>query len=176
MDFYIPGLVRERRRAMGMSQGELAAVSGVSMPMIQLIESGKSNPTVPVCRKILRALGLEIAIRSTFTWDDLAAHGGPLFSASKPIRPAKTRDSRTLQTTLLEACLQLEGDDKDGTLDPRKKEAVESMLLAYRLHYPSRYARLEKKSPLIRRFGLFRITGRHIKLKRIALEYMREYL
>lgn len=176
MEFDLPSLVKTRRQAMGMSQGALAAASGVSMPMIQLIERGKSNPTVPVCRRILSALGLEIGIRSTFSWGDLIAHGGPLFSDGKTVRPIGERDSQTIKKALLESCLRLEQDRKDGILDPRKKEAVESVLLAYRLHYPSRYARLEKKSPLIRKFGGFKITGRHIKLKRIALEYMKDYL
>lgn len=177
MNFDIPSLVRNRRRAVGMSQVELAAASDVSMSMIQLIEKGRSNPTVPVFRKILRALGLDVVVRSSFDWSQLVVHGGPLFSDSaKPASPPGRRDSQTLKTALLEACLHLEADAEHGTLDPRRREAVEAMLLAYRLHYPLRYARLEKKSPLIRKFGAFRIIGRHIKLKRIALEYMKEYL
>lgn len=169
-------LLKLRRAVLGMSQAELARSSGVSLPMIQLIEADRSKPTVPVFQKILRALGLEIVLRPSFSWNELIAHGGPLFSNAKPARPIGARDSQTFRKVLIESCLKLEQDRKDGLLDARKKEAVEAMLLAYRLYYPLRYASLERKSPLIRKFGAFRINGRHIKLKRIALEYMKEYL
>ena len=49
--------LKEARRAMAMSQAELAKAVGVSRQTINMVESGEYNPTLGLCLKICRALG-----------------------------------------------------------------------------------------------------------------------
>lgn len=48
--------IREERRKLGMSQQELAAAAGLSLPHISVIELGKSLPKVDSLIKIAEAL------------------------------------------------------------------------------------------------------------------------
>ena len=50
----------ERRRAKGLSQGDLAGVAGVTRQAIAAIESGKAQPGVAVALAIARALGASV--------------------------------------------------------------------------------------------------------------------
>jgi len=56
------GMIRERRRVLGVNQQTAAELSGVSTHTLSDIESGKGNPSVKVLCKVLDALGLEIRI------------------------------------------------------------------------------------------------------------------
>ena len=49
--------LKEARRAMAMSQAELAKAVGVSRQTINMVESGEYNPTLGLCLKICHALG-----------------------------------------------------------------------------------------------------------------------
>ena len=49
--------IRERRKARGLSQEELARQCGVSRQTINAIEKGEYNPTINLCRSICRVLG-----------------------------------------------------------------------------------------------------------------------
>ena len=49
--------IRERRKARGLSQEELARQCGVSRQTINAIEKGEYNPTINLCRAICKALG-----------------------------------------------------------------------------------------------------------------------
>ena len=49
--------LKEARRAMAMSQAELAKAVGVSRQTINMVESGEYNPTLGLCLKICHTLG-----------------------------------------------------------------------------------------------------------------------
>ncbi len=49
--------MKEARKAVGLSQTELAARIGVSRQTINMIENGEYNPTIALCLKICKALG-----------------------------------------------------------------------------------------------------------------------
>jgi len=49
------------REAYGLKQGELAALIGVSAPLVSLIESGDRRATPQVCRAIADKLGIPLA-------------------------------------------------------------------------------------------------------------------
>jgi hipB2 len=52
--------IRNRRALLGVTQEELADITGVSVRRIVDIERGKANPSFATLRKIAAALGLEI--------------------------------------------------------------------------------------------------------------------
>jgi len=61
----------ERRMALGMSQYELAAVSGVARSTIQSTEQGRSCPHLEVAEQLLAAVGVEIHMETTREEDDM---------------------------------------------------------------------------------------------------------
>ncbi len=50
------------RKISGLSQTQLAEVSGVKQPAIARLESGKSDPQLSTMMRVLRPLGLTLAI------------------------------------------------------------------------------------------------------------------
>ena len=52
-----------RRKALGISQNDLAEMSGVSLATIKNIERGAGNPSLETVEKILAVLGLEIQFK-----------------------------------------------------------------------------------------------------------------
>lgn len=59
-------LIREARRAAGLSQTDLAARAGTSQPTLSLYESGARQPHADTFRRIIRAAGadLELVLRN----------------------------------------------------------------------------------------------------------------
>ena len=54
--------VRVLREATGASQQELALRSGISAPYLSLIEADRRQPTLPVLKRMARALGSPAAV------------------------------------------------------------------------------------------------------------------
>ena len=52
----------ERRKSLGVSQRELANLSGISLHSLPNIESGRGNPTFDVLFRLCEVLGLEIEV------------------------------------------------------------------------------------------------------------------
>jgi len=59
---HISKIIRERRRELGVSQADLARLSGLSLHGLSDIETGKGNPTLQTLLKLLNVLGLRISI------------------------------------------------------------------------------------------------------------------
>ena len=55
--------IATRRRTLGISQYDLAEMSGVSPTTIKNIERGKGNPSFGTVEKILTVLGMEIVFK-----------------------------------------------------------------------------------------------------------------
>ncbi|MFI3239053.1 MAG: helix-turn-helix transcriptional regulator [Bacteroidales bacterium] len=53
-------IIKDRRSLLGVSQQDLADISGVSLRTIKIIESGGGNPSVTTLEKIGKVLGLEL--------------------------------------------------------------------------------------------------------------------
>ena len=53
-------VIGTRRKVLGISQQDLAEMSGVSLPTIKDIERGVANPSLSTISKLLDVLGLEI--------------------------------------------------------------------------------------------------------------------
>ena len=54
-------VIRNRRKVLGISQQDLAEMSGISLPTVKDIERGIANPSLSTISKLLDVLGLEIA-------------------------------------------------------------------------------------------------------------------
>lgn len=55
--------IASRRKTLGISQNDLAEMSGVSLATIKNIERGAGNPSFETVEKILSVLGLEIQFK-----------------------------------------------------------------------------------------------------------------
>ncbi len=55
--------IRERRKALGISQRDLSELAGVSLHTLSDIESGKGNPTRATLGGVLTPLGMVLSIR-----------------------------------------------------------------------------------------------------------------
>ena len=60
--------MKKRRSDLGLSQGELAKRVGVSRQTINMIENGGYNPTVELCIRICKELG--VTLHDLFWRDD----------------------------------------------------------------------------------------------------------
>ncbi|HBK31550.1 MAG TPA: transcriptional regulator, partial [Porphyromonadaceae bacterium] len=52
-------IIKERRKALSITQRELAALAGVGINTLTKIERGEANPSLKVVMRILDTLGLE---------------------------------------------------------------------------------------------------------------------
>jgi len=57
-------LVRDRRRALSLSQSELADVVGVNRRVIGELERGKPSVQLSIALRVAAALGLDVALRT----------------------------------------------------------------------------------------------------------------
>ncbi|GAB2820998.1 hypothetical protein GCM10027073_60000 [Streptomyces chlorus] len=58
-------MVYDRRTALGLSQTELAERCGMKQPQISRIEGGGTVPTIPLLRRLARALDADLNINLT---------------------------------------------------------------------------------------------------------------
>lgn len=53
-------IIKRRRKEIGITQEQLADVSGVSLSYLKMVESGKANPTITVLTTLLDCLGFKL--------------------------------------------------------------------------------------------------------------------
>lgn len=56
-------IIKDRRKEIGVTQEQLADVSGVSLSYIKLVEANKANPTVSVLEILLDCLGFDLKVQ-----------------------------------------------------------------------------------------------------------------
>lgn len=56
-------IIKERRKALSITQRELAALAGIGINTLTKIERGEANPSLKVIVRILDTLGLEMDIK-----------------------------------------------------------------------------------------------------------------
>lgn len=56
-------VIKDRRKVLGISQQDLAEMSGISLPTVKDIERGLANPSLSTISKLLDVLGMEIVYR-----------------------------------------------------------------------------------------------------------------
>src|SRR4051794_12283722 len=60
--FELGAAVRERRKALGLSQSQLAEAAGMQQPAIARFEAGGTMPTIPMLQRLAAALGMKVDI------------------------------------------------------------------------------------------------------------------
>lgn len=55
-------IIKKRRELLGVLQPRLAAIAGVSVRTIQLVELGKANPSLETLLKLTEPLGLQLQL------------------------------------------------------------------------------------------------------------------
>lgn len=55
-------ILKQRRIALAVTQEYVSQLSGISLPTIKKVESGKGNPTFATLNKFADALGMEIKL------------------------------------------------------------------------------------------------------------------
>ena len=53
-------VIKAHRKVLGISQQDLAEMSGISLPTVKDIERGLANPSLSTISKLLDVLGMEI--------------------------------------------------------------------------------------------------------------------
>jgi transcriptional regulator with XRE-family HTH domain len=162
--------IQLERLKRGFSQQYLASKGGVSVSTLQKIEAGSVSPSIDTLESLFSALGLRLGYEpAPIDWDELAALGVPL--------TART-DKKTLksQQKLIDSLLiTLSAIDRNEQ-DCRESKALLATLWAIKLHYPSLYKKELGNKDFLKRWLDKPISGELIKLYRLALANIQEYL
>jgi len=164
-----------QRKALGISQSELAFQSGLSLPTIQKLEAGSGNPSLETLEALLPHLGYRFRFEPRGAdWEYLKACGLPLTSSHE--ERVKTKYKARLQpqkllTEIRAALVEIASSESES----RKKEALLALLLALKIHYPPLYQKL-RRSQLLSQFEKYDDNPKLIKLKRLALSGLSKFL
>lgn len=169
--------MKRRRMRLKMTQAETAAAAGISVPTLQNIEAGRANPSLETLTGLLKVLGLRLEfVVQEPDWDGLIAYGLPTTRSSAVEEAGLPRRSPgTLAERLKSTALAIESAP-GAAIPERLVEAFQALLVAIQTHFPSYYRTRLEKSEAVRRIYPKVISGRIIKLKRLALPILCEYL
>ncbi|MGZ3804470.1 MAG: helix-turn-helix domain-containing protein [Pseudobdellovibrionaceae bacterium] len=170
-------IIRAKRSDLGLSQSQLAAAADVSLPTIQNVEAGKANLSQSTLEQILEVLGLKLQVVSVgLDWNKAAQLGVPLMGSPAPSFPSQKKDFINALDDFLKS---LPMRKEEMLKYPRNWEALTSFLWALETHYLKTFEdlRYSKKAKYIlsQNLKIFE-AGRLIKLRRIALAYVGEFL
>lgn len=154
-----------------MTQFQLAVNSGVSLPTIQKIESGNSNPGLQVIENILKCLhyGIQYAPLSP-NWDLLASYGVPLSSRAKP----ENSPQRNILLALLKNSLLYYS--VESPKPTREWEALAAFLMGLKTHFGDFYDQLGPLKIQVENLIQQQSPARLYKLRRIAISTQAKYL
>lgn len=58
----LSSIIKERRQMLGISQLDLAEMSGIGIATVKSIECGKANPSIKTVESLAEVLGLELSL------------------------------------------------------------------------------------------------------------------
>ena len=162
--------LKRLRADFGLTQMELATKSGISLPTIQNIESGKANPSLDILTRILNVLGLEIKVSAPgFQVETAILLGVPLISnqSTSVIKPS--RDMLCLEARKWAHYF------REDIFSERESLAMTSFLCAIKDYWPTVYSDIE--CPIFnKQIESLRNNGHLIKLRRMAIATLSTYL
>jgi transcriptional regulator with XRE-family HTH domain len=163
--------LKETRLNYRLSQVKLSHESGVSLPTIQNIEAGKANPTVEVLERLLSSFGLQFQVAiPEFDSERASAFGVPLVAYSSKSVVLVNKDTLRIETRKWHQLLLVK------KLPEREVVSVIAFLKGLKEHYYQYYEK-EIATPLFdQMIEAHSGDGRVIKLRRIALANMSQYL
>ncbi len=163
---------RTARRALGVTQLELARLAEVSLATVQNIEAGRANASRSTLTRIGNQLGLRLMLEPIpADWQRLAVLGAPIQLAAPSLLPPSAAE---LRRELTRAAVQIETDP--ASVSARQRDALGALVLAIAHGYPSLFHSWFARAPLMARLVPDDVTGRLIKLKRIAASTLAGYL
>ena len=171
----LAGILKSRRTDLGLTQIELAFACGISLPTVQNIELGKANPSHEIVVRLLSRLGLFSQVRVVpCDWEKLSALGVPLFEVTgrAKLKSGFKPNKEDLVLLVFAGLSELQLENFSG----RKADALQSLLLAIKSHYPKFFRTHFVKSKLVQQCLAKNLSGRIIKLKRLALAKLGEFL
>ncbi len=142
----------------------------MSLATLQSIEANRANPALSTWQAILAVVGLVPDVRPVLPdWSVLSVLGAPL-ALEEPHPSPVHRSPELLVHQLRLALAQTE------SLSPRQHEAVWAVLLSLHDHYPRFFRRHFGRSSASDALLRHPPTGRIVKLRRLALAVLSEYL
>lgn len=160
-----------KRHQVGLSQSRLAQESGVSLPTIQNLEAGKGNPTLEVLEKLAKALGGSVEwLTPPVDWEEGVWLGVPLIGGEREVSgfPHPDRLVHFLRRTFQ--------NFRTSPLQERELQALGALLMALRQHFQSFYRDRVKSEVAEEILSLVGNDPKVLKLRRIALSRLAEYL
>lgn len=167
--------LRSARESLGITQSELARSAGVSLATVQNTERGRANPALGTLERLGRPLGLAVRLEpQPADWSALIALGLPL---SGPPRRLPVRDAATLRLHIARAAVEMaRTQESGGAVDERRREALCALVVAAEQHFPEVTRGWIERTPAVRTLAPDAVPGRIVKLSRIAVAALAEYL
>ncbi len=167
--------IKELRTKRKLSQRKFANLTNISYRQIQRIENSQSDITLGKFKKILGRLGFEIIIKAKEPdWNALHSIGMPL--NLKDYRDNKYSYKIMVKNIIFAAQFLIE--NRENINYQRHYDSFKALLLALKIHYPTRFARIENdfNVDFSASFELINIYGRHIKLRNICIYDLSKYI
>lgn len=170
-------MILNQRNNMGLSQVELAARSGVSLPTIQNIEAGRANPAWSTLESLFKILAVEVQLKAKpidlKLW---ALHGVPLTSADIQGERYQKPQSSQLKKMLKNLVSQLPGNE-----DFHRKEWQAFLAFLWALHenYPIFFKQVDKESryaDLLEKTYLHTNSDTFRRYKQVSADKLAEYM
>jgi transcriptional regulator with XRE-family HTH domain len=120
-------MLREARRAAGLSQTDLARRAHTSRPTLSAYEHGRTVPTLQTAERILAAAGYDLVAVPRIVFRDVVGRRGRVFSV--PNRLPRLAPHRALATVTLPSHIMWSGEAKVDLADHRQRaRAYETVL------------------------------------------------
>ena len=166
--------IREARRKLGITQKEAADLAGLSRASYQNIEASRGNPSLASLERAVSVVGLTIVIRGNIDWDRLCDLGLPL--AAERTRARTWIPSSALLVEALNEAVHWYLESPRAQHYPREREALEALALALHIGWPTTFEQCTRTIPGLDSMIPKSISGRHIKLYRIARSRLSRYI
>lgn len=155
-------MISRARQALGLTQVELAVQARVALATLQALEAGKANPGWDTLSRLGEVLGLRAAITSLpADWDLLVRAGVPLSETDRAAADAAPPRIASVFREWVRAWM--------GSASEREREALQGYVVALRDHFPSFFTEEWKRSAAVGQALRLPVTGRIVKLRRIAI-------
>jgi transcriptional regulator with XRE-family HTH domain len=158
--------LKKWRQDAGLTQQELANRAELSLPTIQKIEANDVSPNIETLERLARELGLRISIEQELNLNRLVLLGFPIAISKNTVKLELFPSKKLLLSELHCFSRYLLAHPEE-----RLQEVFDSMILAIYEGYPSLYKKIKLKFSVIKK-----ISGRHIKFKRMILANISNYL
>ncbi|MBI2027054.1 MAG: helix-turn-helix domain-containing protein [Deltaproteobacteria bacterium] len=169
----VASFVKQRRKSLGLTQMQLAITAGVSLPTVQNLEAGKTNPTIKLFEKITSSLGCSMDVNSLQPdWDYLIHYGLSVSSIQEA-----SKDQTFSFQHFAQEIIKATDDVMLHQQAERFKEALLALLCTLQIHYPTYFDYFFSQNQKILYFMKQKMDrGRIIKLSRMSLAVISKYL